>query len=82
MAKNIKLKGVFCVVSERFFDKIMEPKRKELEKSLGVRMTQKNFTEFLAVNNAKFVIPKQKVLKGPVKRLIRVRKIRKRVTRK
>ncbi len=46
-------------VDPGFFDNIFEKERKRLEKKLGVRLTQRKFTEFLAKKNARFEFPKQ-----------------------
>jgi hypothetical protein len=46
-------------LSKLFFDNIFEPERRKLEKQTGTRVTQVNFTEFLAKRKVKFVLPKQ-----------------------
>ena len=53
-----KINGVTIKISENFFKNIFEPNRKELEKQLGIRVSQLKFTEFLAKKKIKF-IPKK-----------------------
>lgn len=55
-------KKVSVQISELFFENIFEPERKKLEKQIGSRVTQVNFTEFLAKKKVKFVFPKQRGL--------------------
>lgn len=57
MGKNRRHVSVH--LSKLFFDNIFEPERKKLEKQTGTRVTQINFTEFLAKKKVKFVFPKQ-----------------------
>ncbi len=55
----VRLKGVSVKLSKNFFDNVFEPERQKLEKQTGTRVTQINFTEFLAKQKVRFTIPKQ-----------------------
>ncbi len=46
-----KNKGVTVVLDTDFFDNIFEPARKDLEKQLGTKVSQKNFTNILSKKN-------------------------------
>lgn len=60
MVLSRKDKGVSVKLHKKFFDEIFEPTRKELEKQIGGRVGQINFTEFLAKKKVKLKLPKQK----------------------
>lgn len=50
---------VHLMVHKNFFNQVFEPERMKLEKVKGCKFTQSKFTEFLAKNKVKFVMPKQ-----------------------
>ncbi len=56
-----KSSGVTLRLDRLFFDNIFEPARRDLEKQMGVKVGQLEFTRFLAKKNVKFKIPKQKM---------------------
>ena len=58
--KIVRDKGVSVKLHLKFFNEIFEPARKELEKQIGVRVGQLDFTEFLAKRKIQFRLPKQK----------------------
>lgn len=60
MARKISKadRGVSISVHPTFFDKIFETERRGLEKRLGVGLSQRQFTEYLARSNAKIKYPK------------------------
>jgi len=51
-------KVVYLKVSELFFDKVFEPERKKMEKKIGVGLSQRSFTEYLAKRKIQFKLPK------------------------
>ena len=53
-----KRNHVSVQLSKLFFDNVFEPERRKLEKQTGTRVTQVNFTEFLAKKKVKFVLQK------------------------
>lgn len=59
---------VHIKVSPLFFDKIFEPKRKEMEIKLGIRLTQPSFSEFIAKSNGYFNLPKSSNRFAPKKK--------------
>ncbi len=44
-----------------FFDKIFEPARRDLERTTGGRVSQMKITKFLAMKNARFKLPQDKI---------------------
>ncbi|KKK52534.1 hypothetical protein LCGC14_3103960 [marine sediment metagenome] len=44
---------------EKAFDNVFEKERKKFERRLGIKLTQRKFTEFLAKRKATFKFPKQ-----------------------
>lgn len=46
-----KSKKVIIQVNQRWFDGWFEPKRKQYETKLGIRLSQNKFTEILAKQN-------------------------------
>jgi hypothetical protein len=42
------VKTVHIMASKLYFDKVFEPKRKALEKQLGIKISQPRLTEYLA----------------------------------
>ena len=67
----VRDKGVSVKLHTKFFDEIFEPARKKLEKQIGVRVGQLDFTEFLAKKKIQIKLPKQKFdikNKAPVRR--------------
>ena len=56
----VRDKGVSVKLHTKFFDEIFEPARKKLEKQIGVRVGQLDFTEFLAKKKIQIRLPKQK----------------------
>lgn len=53
---------VHIVVDENYFDTVFEPKRKSLEKKLGIRLSQPKFTRYLTKKNLGLEITKLKGL--------------------
>ena len=58
-------RGVLINVHSKFFDGIFEPQRKNLERQLGVGLTQKQFTEYLVKSNAKISFNKPRTTFAP-----------------
>lgn len=56
-----KDQGVSIKVDRRFFDEIFEPKRKEFENKMGVRIGQEKFTKLLHAKKIKLKLPKQRI---------------------
>jgi hypothetical protein len=72
----VKKRGVSMIVDERFFNTFERERKKEqdrLRQKVGgmFNLTQKNFTELLAIKNFRFQVPK-----GRIVRKVRRRKIR------
>lgn len=44
----IRRKGVTVILDSDFFDNIFEPARRDLERQLGTRVSQKSFTNILS----------------------------------
>ena len=42
---------VHVLISPLYFDKVFEPQRKNMEKKLGIKLSQLRFTEILAKKN-------------------------------
>ncbi len=57
----VKEAGVSVRMNKSFFEDIFEPARRELEKQVGVKVGQLDFTEFLAKKKIRFKLPKQKM---------------------
>jgi len=57
-----KIKGVSTKIHPTFFDNQFEKTRKILEKQLKTTLSQMKFTEYLAKNNAKIILPKRRKL--------------------
>ena len=52
-----------------FFDNIFEPERKKLQSQLGLsRLSQPQFTEFLAKSGARIIYPKPNAKFSPLRR--------------
>lgn len=51
-----------------FYDKILQPARFDMEKRMGVKLSQHNFTKLLSRYNAKIVIPAAAFKASPVVR--------------
>ena len=56
----VRDKGVSVKLHTKFFDEIFEPASKKLEKQIGVRVGQLDFTELLAKKKIQIRLPKQK----------------------
>ena len=61
-------KNVHIMASRLYFDKIFEPKRKALEKQLGIKISQPKLTEYLARQELGIKYPKFKNLPKEVRR--------------
>ena len=59
-----KEKGVKINVGKDFFDRLFEPARRDLERELGVRVSQKKFTSMVLKSGIKFKPKLRKFIKN------------------
>ena len=69
MAKRLRRseRVVSLHVHPLFFDRIFESERRNLQSKLGVQLSQREFTEYLAKSNAKISYPKMNNIFAPKK---------------
>lgn len=64
MSMVLKKKSVSMKANSDFFDKLFEPARKRIEKKIGVRVGQADFTEMLFKSRVNLDIKMDSIMKG------------------